>query len=567
VTHDERVGTTLGGYRIDARIGEGGMGVVYRAEQLALSRPVALKLIARQYANDGAFRERFERESRLAASIDHPNVVPVYEAGDVEGLLFIAMRYVEGTDLRELVASEGRLAPPRAADMMRQVGAALDAAHARGLVHRDVKPANVLVTGRREEEHAYLTDFGLTKRASSQSGATRTGEWVGTLDYVAPEQIEGRPIDARTDIYALGCVLHQLLTGEVPYVRDSDVAKMYAHLNAPPPAMTPGVPGLSPAFDAVVERAMAKRPDERYPSAGDLGRAALAAAAGAALAAPERSVARGAASPDGPGVAADATKLSAGQQRTSAGPPRDGPGQPRTAAVPRRAAAGPPRDGPPSAATAVLAPGRRRRRAALAAGAVLLVLAGGAAALAAGGAFGGDEPEGRAGGPETVERRAAEETQADEPVTDGDEPENPRSAPDAQAFEGVAYSAAYPDGWQITQSEQLETSPRERTTFSGPDGGEVSIDRIPGDRTSPRANAERNEASASGEPGYERISFEDVALQGGSGFEWIFTSSSSSKVVYYLTSGGDGHAVLGSGGNFDAALDAARLVAETIEPK
>jgi len=552
VTRDERLGSTLGGYRIDVRIGEGGMGVVYRAEQLALSRPVALKLIASQYANDAGFRERFERESRMAASIDHPNVVPVYEAGDADGLLFIAMRYVDGTDLRALIDRDGRLAPERAAEMIRQVGAALDAAHAKGLVHRDVKPGNVLVTGRAGEEHAYLTDFGLTKRAASRSGVTKTGEWVGTLDYVAPEQIEGRPIDARTDVYALGCVLHQLLTGEVPYVRDSDIAKMYAHLNAPPPPVTPGVPGLSPAFDAVVERAMAKDPGERFQSAGDMGRAAMAAATGASAAAPERSVARGAAAPAG----MTATDVSA---------------------VPTRAAVPTPPGGGPSAPTAVLPPSRRGRTGPIAAGAVLLVLVGVGVAVAAGGLFGEREPQDRANAPQTVERTVTEEgtdeTQTDGPRTDeAPEPANPRpdgqpSTSNAETFEGVAFSTAYPSGWEVSQAEELETSPRERTTFSGPGGAEVSIDRIPGDRTAPRANAERNEESAARGEGYERISFEDVQLQGGPGFEWIFTDGAASKVVYYLTTGGDGYAVLGSGGDFDDALDASRLVAEAIEPK
>jgi len=391
--HDERVGTSLGGFRIDAKIGEGGMGVVYRAEQLALLRPVALKLIAREFANDAAFRERFERESRLAASIDHPNVVPVFEAGEVDGLLFIAMRCVEGSDLRAVIESERRLAPGRAADLTRQIAAALDAAHAKGLVHRDVKPANVLVTGGPGEEHAYLTDFGLSKRASSQSGATKTGEWMGTVDYVAPEQIEGRSVDGRTDVYALGCLLHQLLTGDVPYVRDSDVAKMYAHLSAPPPAVTLAAPDVPPAFDAVVQRAMAKDPADRYPSAGDMGRAAVAAATGAAatgaaLAGPERSVARGAAAAQN----AEATEVSPGPTRVAAE---------RTHA--REAERVTPAPIP------VLKP-RNGRTAAIAAGVLVAGLAIVGAALAVGGVFGNEEPRSRA---ETAQRsvnQAAPET-------------------------------------------------------------------------------------------------------------------------------------------------------------
>src|SRR5215211_100138 len=201
------IGTTVGGYRVEAEVGRGGMGVVYRAEQLGLGRTVALKLIAAELAQDRGFRERFERESRLAASIEHPNVIPVYEAGEADGVLYISMRYIDGSDLRALISSGGRLDPRRAAALLGQVGNALDAAHGLGLVHRDVKPANVLVAGEGAQEHAYLTDFGLTKRAASHGGLTKTGEWVGTVDYVSPEQIQGHGLDARTDVYSLGCVL------------------------------------------------------------------------------------------------------------------------------------------------------------------------------------------------------------------------------------------------------------------------------------------------------------------------------------------------------------------------
>jgi len=269
------------GYRIEAVAGEGGMGIVYRAMQLKLGRPVALKLIAEDLANDPGFRARFERECEIAASIDHPNVIPVYEAGEAEGHLFIAMRYVDGTDLGELLRREGKLAPPRAVRLVAQVAAALDAAHRSGLVHRDIKPGNVLIAGEGEEEHAYLTDFGLTKRQSSISAHTKTGMFVGTLDYAAPEQIRGERPDARTDVYALGCVLYQLLTGEAPFVRDLDVARMNAHLNDPPPAVTEALPSAPPGLDAVVATAMAKDPDDRFPTAGDIGRAAREALSGA----------------------------------------------------------------------------------------------------------------------------------------------------------------------------------------------------------------------------------------------------------------------------------------------
>jgi serine/threonine protein kinase len=274
------IGATIGDYRLEELVGRGGMGVVYRATQLKLGRSVAIKLILPEVGEEEAFRARFKREARLAAGIDHPNVVPVYQADEEDGHLYIAMRYVEGTDLRSLVASAGRLAPGHATRLVVQIAAALDAAHAQGLVHRDVKPANVLLTGRYGEEHAYLTDFGLMKHTTSHGELTRSGAFVGTLDYAAPEQLRGWKVDARTDVYALGCLLYQLLTGEVPFPRDSSGAKVWAHMDAPPPRPTETAPGVPEGFDDVVLCAIAKDPDARYPSAGDLGRAALAAAGG-----------------------------------------------------------------------------------------------------------------------------------------------------------------------------------------------------------------------------------------------------------------------------------------------
>jgi hypothetical protein len=294
---DFQPGDVFAGHRIQGVAGRGGMGVVYRATQLDLDRPVALKLIAPSLAEDPEFRDRFVRESRAAASIDHPNVIPIYYTGEHDGLLFIAMRYVEGSDLRTLVRAGGRLEPERAARIVAQVGAALDAAHARGLVHRDVKPANVLLGG---EDHAYLTDFGLTKRLTSAGAAsTRPGGWVGTLGYVAPEQIRGERVDARADVYALGCVLFHALTGGPPYQRERDEATLWAHLNDPPPSASSVVPGVPDAFEDVLRRAMAKDPADRFPSAGDLGRAALAATGAHTTERPERTVAVGAAAPAG----------------------------------------------------------------------------------------------------------------------------------------------------------------------------------------------------------------------------------------------------------------------------
>ncbi len=255
------------------------MGVVYVATQIALQRRVALKVIAPDLARDANFRERFKRESLLAASIEHPNVIPVYEAGERDGLLYLVMRYVDGTDLRALLEREGTLESPRAARLLAQVAAALSAAHRRGLVHRDVKPANVLVVSDDEDghEHAYLTDFGIAREMAATGGVTRTGAVVGTIDYLAPERLEGHRGDARGDVYAFGCMLFESLSGDVPFPRDSDVAKMLAHANAPIPSLRELRPGVPAALADVAERCMAKDPGERYPDAGAVARATTSA--------------------------------------------------------------------------------------------------------------------------------------------------------------------------------------------------------------------------------------------------------------------------------------------------
>jgi hypothetical protein len=222
-------------------------------------------------------------------------VVPIYAAGEEGGVPWIAMRYVAGSDLGRRIAREGKLAPAEAVALIAQVGNGLDAIHAAGLVHRDVKPANVLLSGDPGSEHAYITDFGVARNAATESGLTQTGRFVGTLDYVAPEQISGEPVDARVDVYALGCLLFKLLTGEVPFPREGEAARLYAHLNDPPPAPSLYAPEVPTALDDVVIRAMSKSPDDRYPSAGDLGRAAEAALSGTAVSVPERTVATGAA--------------------------------------------------------------------------------------------------------------------------------------------------------------------------------------------------------------------------------------------------------------------------------
>jgi len=268
---DPRIGTDLGPYRIESLIGRGGMGVVYLAEQPSLGRNVALKILPPELADDADFRARFIRESKMAAAIDDPNILPIHEAGEIEGVLFIAMRYVEGTDLEQRLRS-GPLEPHRVVHLLGQVASALDAAHARGLIHRDVKPANILIAaapGDDRGEHAYLADFGLTKSRGVDTSLTRAGTLLGTLDYMAPEQLEGRELDGAADQYALAAIAFRALTGRLPFVRGSEVALITAHLKEPPPSATALAPALPAGIDGVMARGMAKAPADRYGSCGE----------------------------------------------------------------------------------------------------------------------------------------------------------------------------------------------------------------------------------------------------------------------------------------------------------
>jgi protein kinase-like protein len=263
-------GSMFAGYRIEALIDRGGMGVVYRAMDPDLERPVALKIIAPEHTQNETAVARFKAECRLAASLEHPNIVPIHRGGEYQGVLYLAMRFVPGTTLRQVI-DRGPMDLPRLGRIVSQVAAALDVAHDSGLVHRDVKPANILIAGTGAAEQVYLTDFGLTKRLGSMGGAlTRAGGWVGTPDYVAPEQIQGHKVDRRSDVYSLGCVLFEMLTGRVAYTKDSDMAKLWAHVTDPPPLPRTERPELVQAFDDIVGRATAKDPNDRFPTAGAL---------------------------------------------------------------------------------------------------------------------------------------------------------------------------------------------------------------------------------------------------------------------------------------------------------
>ena len=268
-----RVGTEVAGYRVETLLARSAMSAVYRAEHPRLGTKVALKLLAADLSSSEAFRERFLRESRIAATLNHPGVVTIYDAGEWDGELFIAMRYVEGSDLAALVRSEGPLSIERTVRIVSHVAEALDAAHADGLIHRDIKPANILVESRGDDaatDRAYVSDFGLAKRFESRAGLTAPGELVGTVDYIAPEQIEGKRVDGRADIYSLGCVVFECLSGSPPFNKDSEAAVLWAHMHGEPPAVTARRPELPADLDRVLSTALAKSPDDRFSTCNEL---------------------------------------------------------------------------------------------------------------------------------------------------------------------------------------------------------------------------------------------------------------------------------------------------------
>jgi serine/threonine-protein kinase len=361
------------------------MGVVYRATQLALGRPVAVKAIAPELVEEASYRERFKRESQLAASIDHPNIIPVYEAGESDEALYLIMRWVEGTDLRAMLIASGRLAPKRAVLLLRPVASALAAAHQQGLVHRDVKPANVLVArgDDQDEEHVYLTDFGIARRTAGQSAMTGTGLFVGTVDYMAPERILGGKGDSATDTYSFGCMLFETLTGQLPFDRPTNVAKVFAHVNDPVPSVRSIAPAVPEWLDAIVTKAMAKRPEDRFASAGLLTRALGEALED--LNAREHAIAAPTSHSPAPAAPSEATTVPTGTPSQPSEPRepvrRVATTAEQRAAPPTRLAATPPIENGPAA------PAQRRRRTALWAAAVALLVGIGvvAALIATGG--------------------------------------------------------------------------------------------------------------------------------------------------------------------------------------
>ena len=533
-------GTSFGPYRIERVLGRGGMGVVYLAEQRSLGRRVALKLIAPALTEDWTFRARFERELRTAALIEHPNVIPVYEAGEEGDTLFIAMRYVDGHDLRELLAFEGSMPSARATAMIAQVAAALDAAHARGLVHRDVKPANVLVAGSPPDEHAYLTDFGLTKQAGGTGGLTASGEWLGTVDYVAPEQVSGRSVDARADVYSLGCVLYAALTGEVPYPRDTDVAKLYAHVHEPPPSLRERN-RVPPALADAVTRALAKEPTARFPSAGDFARAAAAGAHESRVTVPERSVAVG-----------EAAAKPVGSTIRDLPPP---PPRPSSTAVDyqaphaERPTASLPRRGGRGLATAIVL------------AALVLALGGVAAALIATGTF------------ERTARDKGTKTGATGKGGTNGQPTTKVAGVSLVPFSAGTYDARRPAGWVQTKSDEQNRSTATngyRYVSKWQNGvASVLIDTTLNTSGDPAQSARKLDAGHRANPTYRPIALEPSTVNRGPAFTWEYDESGTRYIDIFFFAGRNGYAVLGAAppADFERVRGLAVAMADSVRPK
>ncbi len=537
------------------------MGVVYRATQVRLERPVALKVITPDLALDEEFRARFQRESLIAASIEHPNAIPVYEAGELDGVLYLVMRYVEGTDLRALLDREGPLEPAKAAELLAPVALALHAAHRRGLVHRDVKPANVLVAHDDEEgDHVYITDFGIARQATDTTRAdvalTRTGIVVGTVDYMAPERLLGEKGDARSDVYAWGCMLYEVLAGTAPYSAVTDAAKIQAHLNQPPPSLAELRPDVPPAFDEIIQRSTAKDPADRFESA---------AAAAAALSEAGRAAAAASAAPSGPGetvpyktsepaekppttvgsqAAADAGPATTAASKAPAEKPPTTVGAPAAAAGtdPGAEAAAPPA-APPAPPPA--APKKKERSGGgKRSGYLLLGLAAAAAVVlvVASLGSGGKSKSGSGGDP-----------------------------PQFVAARAPLFTTQVPSGWK-QQDTRLAGSAFRRSEWTDPGDSATSVlvDSAPNVTSRVADRAAHTRENTSKRSGYEEHSFRAIKLGGTAAWEWRYTLPGRGEVIdYFFNQCGDGFAVQGTAPakSFDGLADAFRTVAESLRSR
>jgi len=537
-----RPGDRLAEFEVIRQLGHGGMGIVYLVRDGRLERQVALKVIAPHLAHDPEFQERFAAEARSAAAIEHPNAITVYSAGSAGGHLFIAMRYIEGTDLRRSMAESGPLEPKAAAQVTVEVAGALDAAHAAGFVHRDVKPANILLTGPPGRGTAYLTDFGLTRGlGSAQVELTATGQWIGTLDYVAPEQIAASRIDARTDIYSLGCVLYEMLAGSVPF-RGDEMQKLWKKANEEvPPLLSSGAPH---PLDPVLARAIARDPERRFHSAGDLGRAASTAAGVGTDAPTERSVATGVA----------AAGLHEIDIRVRGQRP-----EPPTARMPQ---VRPQPPSPPPLALPLPQPHRRSRGWAVAIiGCAMAVAAGlvvGALALA------GKQDEATR---TVVTRSAPAEGEASANATASSTPKetpppneaastDPETGPPLR-FNGAAYSATLPAGWiQHDNEKPASDGSYIQNTWVSPDGDEeLLIDESPGDPADPARSVAKigSGVRQAGETIYAITNGVERGGLIGSELDFRANPGLPERADFFFNIGDNGFAVLASGYDLEAA--------------
>ena len=492
------VGDILGGCRLDRLAARGGMGVVYEATQLTLGRRVAVKVISPQLAHDEEFRERFTREARVAASVHHPNIVDVYDYGEQDEVLYLVMRYVDGTDLRTLMRGGVRLEPARAVAITGQVAAALDAAHGAGLIHRDVTPSNILLSGDGAREQAALTDFGLVKHLDT-AGATRTGGWLGTLAFVAPEALRDDAVDGRADVYALGCVLYRMLTGTAPFNRESDAATITAHLHDPPPRPSQAG-GVPPALDDVIARALAKDPDAPLPDGGRARRRRPRA-----LAAPSGVLGTVAPAPVAVPAGEDAATAVAGEH-TRMMPPRP-PAEARpTRRASRRAAA---------------VRGRSRRR-----------------ARRAGAARGRRHRRRRR--PGAARRPRAGSAQR------GPVPRTP--APVAlKPYSTPGYRAQVPRGWKLLADDVDRGDFSEsRWRAPAPYHALLVITYRRGSRASPQGIAEAARGRVAAQRTYSELAFGAIDLNGDDAWRWAYGVGGQARLSWYMNPCGTSVAVYGA---------------------
>jgi predicted Ser/Thr protein kinase len=539
-------GDRIGDYRIVRVLSRGGMGVVYLARDERLGRQAALKVIAPHLAHEPEFQHRFEVEARSAAAIEHPNVVPIYAAGSDNGSVFLAMRFIDGTDLRTLLRRSGRLDADVALRIVAEVAAALDAAHAAGLVHRDVKPANILIEGEPGAGRAYLTDFGLTKASQGpHTQLTSTGQWIGTLDYVAPEQMVSGLVNARTDVYALACVLYEMLSGSVPF-EGNEMQKMWSQANEPIPTMG----GSFSALDSVIAKATAKDPAHRFASAGDLARAAQ----GGVAIGPEHSVARGAA------AVGMAEKINSAPTRKMPGvamPPVVEPTMPRPISQAERQRAA-------------------KRRAGGSLGRAVAIV--GAALVIAGGMIVGAlvvaQGKGHGAGNTVVARAVTTTARAPSPkTTEGHGvTESSREAPEPQeewtSFDGPRYSVEVPATWTQTEEEQRASDGSyTENVWISPDGTEgILIDESPGNPADPAVSAANiaHDIRSAGETVY---SVHDELMIGGiegSELDLRTNSERPERADFFFNLGENGFAVLGSANSLSAAHDLIEPVVSSL---